>query len=479
MPTQKKSPKKNNFKALLLIFPFLISCTTPSTVKPSESAKPASSPTPTVSVTPSPSISPSATPISSATATPSPSISPSISPTGDTSDISDFATLNGKVYDEASNLLDDIKITVRSLQDSVPFSGETTTVGGTYVFRNVPVGVPVEITAYKNDKWTKRVQTFVLKSNLTGDSTSNVVDFGDQYFIGNSLKSNFYFLTDAPEVIKISPERGNILQHDDFKVTLTFSEPVKKSSIEDNLVIRYVRDDFPIDTILGDGDNNTTNTDGPPSVGGNRQVIIDKYTTGRNFAWDSIGADSYGKEVTFSLDSSTGVITSNKDRIRYGITLRGKAGTAKIEDVDGNIGLGAGEFFVDNRRSKNVIFYADTDKIQPYLQSVKLLKDSTNAIIRMNFSEPMSVEGFKNLDSIDLSFYKFYKNNNLITISNPVIGTPNNKTVELKTDLNTFQVGDTIKIEVDPNLKDPAGNFFSQGVTSGELDNIKETRYEP
>src|SRR5206468_12808530 len=113
----------------------------------------------------------------------------------------------------------------------------------------------------------------------------------------------------------------------------------------------------------------------------------------------------------------------------------------------------------------------------PYLDSLKILKISVNCIIRLTYSEPMTVQNVDNPDLTDPSFYKFYKNSTPITLVNPVYKLITPQVLEIQTDVNTFQDRDLIKVEIDQNLKDPAGNFLATGVTAGERDNVREERF--
>lgn len=471
--------KNQKIRYSILSLLLCASCTTVSTsVIPTN--KPTSSPIPSVN------ISNSATPVPSSVGSITPSVMPTstettnvtASPTSITTDISEFTTVNGKIYDEAGNILNDVKVTVKSLDPKVNFTSEINTAGGSYIFRNVPVGVGLEVTAFKDEKWTKRTQIYVAKSNLTGVSDSNVLDFGDTNNLGTPDKTNFYFLSNSPEVVDVIP-KNQLLKHDQMSFKLIFSEPVKKDSVEKNLYLRYVRDSFASNVVLGDGTNGTTNTDGPPLLKGTKQVVIDEFVTGRNFTWDSSNFDDYGKEVTFSFNGSNGVLTDNKNQIRYGLTLRKDSTAPRISDREGNLGLIEGEFFMNPNRAKNIIFNVESDRSAPVLDSMVLLKNSVNCLIRLNFSEIMVVEGFLNIDFSNLSFYKFYRNGTLIDISNSSVALNTKKSIEISAPLNTFSVGDKIKVEVDPNLKDPAGNFMSLGVTLGEFDNIREVQYNP
>jgi cytoskeletal protein RodZ len=180
----------------------LAGCPQPAPVEtPSASSSATASADPSASASVAPSASSSAMPSASssnATASTVPSASGSTTPsasgsapattssttptdtTGTTSDIKEKATFNGTIYDTNDVPVDGAKVTATSIDPSVTWKGEDQiTAGGSYVFRNAPVGVRVLITVSK-DGWTTRTQTQVLKSNLTGNPDANKFDFSDK-----------------------------------------------------------------------------------------------------------------------------------------------------------------------------------------------------------------------------------------------------------------------------------------------------------
>jgi hypothetical protein len=472
--------KKNKENLLIVLSVLLFSCTGNNINKPTTQ-----SPVPSQAISATPSTVPSASQ-SSPVQTPSPIVSaPVVSPTplpvptNPTKDISDLATLNGKVYDEQGNSLNDIKVSIKSLDENVVLNEETTTSNGTYVFRNIPVGIRLQVDVFKSDTWTKKSQSIVLKSNLNGVTGFNVLDFGDIYNVEDSKKTNFFFITDAPEVVSITPTKYANIKHFGFSVKMVFSEPVKKDSVEKNFIMRYIKSDISPTTAPGDGTNGTDNTDGPPLILGNSQIIIARNTVSSSITWDAASTGDMGREFTFTINENRGIPTTNKTRVLYSISLRDRDGSVKLQDAEGNNGLDFGEFFLDGRRAKNIVVNVEADKTQPYISELKLLKTSNNAIIRVTFSEPMTVQNVDNPDLTDPEFYTFYKNGSEIELEDPLFSLAAPGTIEILTNKNTFGTNDKIKVEINPNLKDPAGNFFSQGVTSGERDNILESTFKP
>ncbi len=118
----------------------------------------------------------------------------------------DIATFNGKVYDRNGVPVDDASVSAVSSQTGVTFVAQTQkTIGGAYVFRNAPVGTRLLVTVTKPG-WTTRTQTVVLKSNLTGDPSNNVLNFGTDNTTNSDGTLNgsiSYAIQDEPEVTSI------------------------------------------------------------------------------------------------------------------------------------------------------------------------------------------------------------------------------------------------------------------------------------
>lgn len=162
--------------------------------------------------------------------------------TGGTSDIKERATFNGKIYDPKGNTVEGAKVTARSVDANISWDEEQISTNGTYVFRNAPVGARVMIAATK-EGWTTRSRTEVLKSNLQGDPTANVFDFG-----GINPQSSQYAIQDEPEIISVNingkrvsapgnndnPGLRNV-SNNQPGIEFIFSEPVNKENFESSL----------------------------------------------------------------------------------------------------------------------------------------------------------------------------------------------------------------------------------------------------
>ncbi len=162
---------------------------------------------------------PSAQPSSAGTPQPLPSA---------TSDISvvETTTFNGKVYDETGAPLDGVTVRAVSLNSSVPFEASTTTAGGTYSFNNAPSGVQIMIEVSRPG-FTPRTRVEVIKSNKQGDPNANKYDFGGDVGANTAL-------SDLPEVVAVRMEKPT--EDKPLKnITLDFSEPVDRASVETTL----------------------------------------------------------------------------------------------------------------------------------------------------------------------------------------------------------------------------------------------------
>ena len=188
-----------------------------------------------VASSPSSSSTSTATPSTIVTDTPVPgvSLSPTPTPLASTPDIQSYVTIKGKILDDQGGILDGATIKAVSLNDVRPYIGTALSKLGSYSLAGVPTGVSIEITASKQG-YTTRTRVVVPLSNTTGGSNINEINFGDTDDV-------LYALSDKPEVVSMSPDyKENVFPNAYF--TLKFSEPVDKSSVEENFVIRNRED---------------------------------------------------------------------------------------------------------------------------------------------------------------------------------------------------------------------------------------------
>ena len=212
-----------------------------SSPSPTDSVAPTAMPTATATVAPTtmPTAMPtSTTPTSSGVgATPTASTNPSATISTNPSsivggssqnDISALATFNGKVYDPSSVPVENATVNARSIDAGVNWTGEAQlTTGGAFVFRNAPVGTRLAVTVTK-DGWTTRTRSEVLKSNLQGDPSANVFNFG-----GPGTGDFVYAIQDEPEItlLKINGrEVTSAASSDGLQINGTPSKPTKPTS---------------------------------------------------------------------------------------------------------------------------------------------------------------------------------------------------------------------------------------------------------
>ncbi len=179
-------------------------------------------------------------------------VSASTTPSGSTggNDIKELATFNGKVYDKNGVPVDDATVSAVSSESGVTYVAQAQkTIGGSYVFRNAPVGTRVLVTVTKPG-WSIRQQTVVLKSNLTGDPNANVLNFGTDNPLtsnGNNTTGNIiYAIQDEPEISGISINDEKILRIDNniltnnlinnqVEIKFVFSEPLDRQDFESSV----------------------------------------------------------------------------------------------------------------------------------------------------------------------------------------------------------------------------------------------------
>jgi hypothetical protein len=352
-------------------------------VAPSASIAPSSSVAPSASVAPSGSVAPSSSGSASAPATTS-STTPTET-TGTTSDIKEKATFNGTIYDTNDVPVDGAKVVATSIDPSVTWKGEDQiTAGGSYVFRNAPVGVRVLITVSK-DGWTTRTQTQVLKSNLTGNPDANKFDFADKDAIQDepeviSLKINDKAVTgpgtrledEAPD----SNDSANLTAVDssNLKFEFGFSEAVDKEDFENAIAVYskvFEREDAvssPFTTNIDSGLNDIT------------------------FDWASDRKSVTVKTNKPVLSEKTG------DEARYNLFLPNNALTddtgknAFTHNEDNSQGVMR---FASKTTSDNVVFSVKNDVDGPMLLGVTAKSGGgSDDTVELRFSEPLEVAGF-------------------------------------------------------------------------------------
>lgn len=182
-----------------------------------------------------------ATPVPMPTAMPTQAPLATPTPPGNTDvSVRQTTTLNGRVYNSNHQLMENVVVKARSLNNSVPFEASTQTVGGIFALNNVPAGLTLEIAISKAG-FNPRRRVEVLKSNNTGDPNANRFDFGND---GNDTTygAGYLALNDLPEIIATVPGRNAARVGTLTDIVLTFRQPMERASVEDNLLIRRLVD---------------------------------------------------------------------------------------------------------------------------------------------------------------------------------------------------------------------------------------------
>jgi hypothetical protein len=207
--------------------------------KPSAPASPASPGAPT-----------SPAPGSAAPATAAPTAIPS------TPDTSSKATIHGVVFDDTLQRLSDVSVTGKVLGAGTFANGSdtltTSTQVGSYSLNGAPTGQTILITVTKNG-FTTRQKTIVPLANLQGDPSANKLDFGSDTQTGGVQNDAAFAMSDRPEVTTMTPKPDSTGVDPATTFTLTFSEPVNTSDVENNLVVGTSNDKYTLtstDTLL-------------------------------------------------------------------------------------------------------------------------------------------------------------------------------------------------------------------------------------
>lgn len=306
---------------------------------------------------------------------------PTGTPTSATADISTLekTTFNGKVYDDTSAALDGTRITATSLNATVSFVAETTTIGGAYAFNNAPAGVQIEIRATKAG-FTTRKRVEVLKSNKQGDPNANKYDFGTDGATGGSGSVN-NALSDKPEVIAVTPSRNASGVALRTSLILKFNEPMDKKTIEETISVRaFNARKLSVDN--GKTTQTAMNCLGNTifyTVCGDSQIS----TTTNNLIWDksafNIAWNSDDTEVTLVFKNET-YLPSDKDTDRvpdYQVVFSDTAGSAGrlIKDKPGNSRFNNHFKLTEGPFEESYKFTIQPDEVKPRISSLRIQTD--------------------------------------------------------------------------------------------------------
>lgn len=294
----------------------------------------------------------------------------------------DITTFNGKVFNDDFKPVDGVKIKVRSLNESVPYEREFLTVGGTYAFNSAPTGVQVEIIATKPGFTTRR-RVEVLKNGP--GVNGNKYDFGTDgtpYGYGSTANA----LTDKPEVTAVTPGRNSSEVEQNTPFILSFSEPVEKSTVEDNFSIRAFNSrTLSVDignsehTLIGSGDVSVTT--------GN--LIWDKEAF--NIIWNEEAT-----KVTFSFKDGLALPSEQDPNFvpDYQVVFAPQNGDRLITDQSG-VSRESNHFkLTDGPLEESYKFSIQLDQTPPKVDKAFAAtfenSDPLGDAIKVNFSEPMA-----------------------------------------------------------------------------------------
>lgn len=408
----------------------------------------------------------------------------------------DKTTFNGRIFDDTLIPLDGVKVTAKSLNSSVSFIAETTSVGGSYAFNNAPYGIPIEITASKSG-YTSRRRTETLKNNVQGDPNVNKFDFGTNGMKpGNGTIDNA--LSSKPEVVKVTPGSNSTGVSLQTNIVIRFSEPMNRETVEDTFSIRaFHHSPFTVDgesnqpTLKGDGQRDTLTND----------LVWDKNAF--NITWN--GDDT---AVTFAFKAGKS-LPSDADPQKitaYQIAFNHPQRGSVLKDKSGEVRSTSPFKLSDGAYTSSYTFSVAPDTLKPAVVDI-VAKSAENQnpqgdAIHVRFNKPMYLHTLSRwiaggMSGASASAPAGYPQtqpvtplqaarNYVVTVSHPnqiitfngtwfelggtAIYDPNDETGQTILLLppalgsagfaDVFVPGDTIQVKAANTLSDPAGNFI-------------------
>ncbi len=393
----------------------------------------------------------------------------------------------GKVFDDTNVHLDGVTVRARSLSAGLPYDATTTTVDGSYVFNDVPVGAQVEITASK-EGYATRTRVEVVSEHTTDEAYTNRFDFGND---GAVLLFGLPFngLSDKPEVIQVTPGRNSSGVDPSTSFVLKFSEPMDRQTVVNTFQIRAFGPDEQLTVDSATTFNGGSAVDGRLENSDKGDLIWDK--TAFNVSWspdDSEATFTFKDERALPSDKNTANTPAYSVSFQGGNhVLKDKSGIARFEQ----------HFKLTNAPFEDFYQFGITsDEMQPGIDSITAIAQENSGFsngdhIKVRFSERMihytlagtiagGINGIANHAAAAVSgAHNFVASqdaaaNYLIQINGGTpfewgslgyavydSNDPTHKTVLLApTNIgdNIFQPGDTVFVEVKTTVLDPAGN---------------------
>lgn len=381
-------------KRLIRLSPALLAAVSFGCPSPASNPAPGPSPTPTAAAAVSPS------PVASNSPAASPSNGPSTVPTSEMPP----ATVTGRVYDEAGQLMaDGTEVTLHSVNPSNPYEATVSTVNGVYVCNSTLAGVLMEVTA-RRPGWTSRTHVETFMPTFGASGTVTTLDFG-----GPTDQS--YFLSEAPEVAAVEPAvAAKDVDPTKLLVKLTLSEPLDATN--QRRFARAIRV-FPANsaaapqaTDTADLNENPGFATAYPTAGFSNGL----YTISEGSTF--MGAMESAATVTWNMDGNQAtlafpapLITDKSTAPRYQVALISAGPSEAIQDKDGHPLGGLYEAGALIQEAFKAPFlqgrtWADThvnasyfelarDTKAPTLASVAVLSNDTETRITLAFSEAM------------------------------------------------------------------------------------------
>lgn len=313
----------------------------------SEAPEPLESPAPEASASPTPTPRPSPEPTILRPPEPTASEPPEPAPAYP-------GRLEGVVFDEQGRPLNGVRLRLRSLDSGRPFEAQAETQAGTYLLTGLPTGLQLELRA-ERPGFTPRTQMLT----LTDASATQKMDFAPPL---NAL-------SDRPEIQSVSPG-ADLPINARPELVLTFSEPMDRNSVAQQLVLRLAEAYTP--TVRGAAGELAANT-----------LLWDQ----RAFVFDWRPDDT---QLTLRFREGAGLPgDSDASRLpRYALGFKGpildKLGVSRSQDF----------FRLGQTLSASVIFDAAQDRSLPEIDALQALSAERHGaaqgdLIRVRYSKPM------------------------------------------------------------------------------------------